>query len=155
MFSHLGKGLIESCVAKGIRGYIGKRKVIKHFDLKIENVSFPYMMKLEPYYSIDQRYLSTRGSKNHMGQTGGDFDLRECIVQDAFVTIRNPEFRPFTITIFNGHCTPLRKQWLLYDLLTAKSITGIFDDSLFSIRGPQYELTHNEIPSRSVRADDT
>jgi mitochondrial distribution and morphology protein 31 len=87
-------------------------------------------------------------TKKHIHQSG-DFDIKECIVQDMFVTVWNPNFRPFTVTIFNGHCTPLRKQWLLYDLLAANSITGIFDDSLFSIHTSDHGSSSEEI-CRSV-----
>ena len=95
---------------------------------------------------LDRRHISYDPAippKKHIHQSG-DFDIEECNVQDVLVTVLNPNFRPFTVTIFNGHCTPLRKQWLLYDLLTANSITGIFDDSLFSVHTSNYGVSSEE-----------
>lgn len=49
----------------------------------------------------------------------------------------NPNIRPLSISIYNLDCDKFRKQWLLYDLLNATSIVGIFDGCLFKYGLPQ------------------
>jgi distribution and morphology protein 31 len=67
----------------------------------------------------------------------GDFVVTGFEVEDLLVTVQNPQFRPYTISIFHAILPRLRKQWLLHDCLTADSAVGMFDDCLFSIHQPQ------------------
>lgn len=67
----------------------------------------------------------------------GDFELSNFIVNDLLVTMRNPSFRPFNLSVTQMRAPVLRQQWLLYDCLCADSIMGSFDDCLFSVHKPQ------------------
>jgi distribution and morphology protein 31 len=67
----------------------------------------------------------------------GDFELSSFIVEDLLVTIQNPNFRPYTLSIINANLPLFRRQWLLYDWVCANSIVGAVDDCLFSVHKPQ------------------
>jgi mitochondrial distribution and morphology protein 31 len=68
----------------------------------------------------------------------GDFELQSLQLEDALVTVYQPgDFRPYTASIFLADFRLLRKQWLFYDILSAKSIVGQFDNCLFSLHEPQ------------------
>jgi mitochondrial distribution and morphology protein 31 len=65
------------------------------------------------------------------------FELESLQLEDVLVTVYQPHFRPYTVSIFQADFRLLRKQWLFYDLLSAKSIVGQFDNCLFSLHEPQ------------------
>jgi len=65
------------------------------------------------------------------------FELESLQLEDVLVTVYQPQFRPYTASIFHADFRLLRKQWLFYDLLSAKSIVGQFDNCLFSLHEPQ------------------
>ena len=68
----------------------------------------------------------------------GDFEIDHFKVEDLLVTLHQPkDFRPFLISIYNADLPRLRKQWLFYDMLSANSMTGEFDRSLFTIHPRQ------------------
>lgn len=85
----------------------------------------------EPY-PIDLDPASTR----HIAQPG-DFQLESLKLEDVLVTIYQPNFRPFTASIFTADLSHFRKQWIFYDLLSADSMVGQFDNCLFSVHRPQ------------------
>jgi mitochondrial distribution and morphology protein 31 len=65
------------------------------------------------------------------------FEMETLQLEDVLVTVYQPQFRPYTVSIFQADFRLLRKQWLFYDLLSAKSIVGQFDNCLFSLHEPQ------------------
>lgn len=68
----------------------------------------------------------------------GDFELDSFQIEDLLITFCHPHgFRPFQISIFNAHLPLLRKRWLLYDVIGANSIVGMFDNCLFSVHASQ------------------
>lgn len=68
----------------------------------------------------------------------GDFEIESFKVEDMLLTLHQPNgFRPFTVSIFNADLPRFRKQWIMYDLLCANSITGEYDGSLFTIHPRQ------------------
>ncbi|ETI26709.1 hypothetical protein G647_10369 [Cladophialophora carrionii CBS 160.54] len=68
----------------------------------------------------------------------GDFEIESFKIEDLLLTVLQPEgFRPFPISIYTADLPRLRKQWLFYDFLSANSITGEFDKSLFTIHPRQ------------------
>jgi mitochondrial distribution and morphology protein 31 len=68
----------------------------------------------------------------------GDFEIESFKIEDLLVTVLQPEgFRPFPVSIYTADLPRLRKQWLFYDFLSANSITGEFDKSLFTIHPRQ------------------
>jgi distribution and morphology protein 31 len=68
----------------------------------------------------------------------GDFEIDQFKVEDLLVTVHQPNgFRPFPVSIYNADLPRLRKQWLFYDMLSANSMTGEFDRSLFTIHPRQ------------------
>lgn len=68
----------------------------------------------------------------------GDFEIESFKIEDFLVTVLQPQdFRPFPISIYHADLPRLRKQWLFYDFLSANSMTGEFDRSLFTIHPRQ------------------
>ena len=111
-----GRGLLRSADIKGIRGVIDRTSV------------------LQPEEPIDPRIYK------HEHNTG-DFELDSFKMEDVLVTVYQPEnFRPFTVSVYSCDLPQLRKQWLFYDFMSANSVTGSFDNSLFTIHPHQ---SHN------------
>ena len=107
--SMTGRGLITECTLKGVRGVMDRRHVTWSPDWK------PTRRAAQP----------------------GDFEMDHFVIEDLLITVLNPKFRPYTISIFNADLPRLRKQWLLYDAMCADSINGMFDNCLFSVHKPQ------------------
>jgi distribution and morphology protein 31 len=107
-----GKGILTECQLKGVRGTIDRRHIIWPED-----------------------WVPVRRKPQQ-----GDFNLDNFVVDDLLLTILNPGFRPYTISVFNGKVPKLRKQWLMYDLICADSIVGMFDQCLFSVHRPHQSI---------------
>ncbi|KNE54899.1 hypothetical protein AMAG_00844 [Allomyces macrogynus ATCC 38327] len=106
-----GKGLVKDMVVKGVRGIIDRRDVFWDDD------------------------AATPPRRIHQP---GDFDMERVVVEDLFLTVYNPNFRPYSVSVFNADLPRLRKQWLLYDIICASSLVGLFDNCLFSLHTPQH-----------------
>ena len=64
----------------------------------------------------------------------GDLEIAKFIMNDVLVTLYQPNgFRPFQVSVFNCELPQLRKHWLFFDLLNANSISGTYDNSMFTI----------------------
>lgn len=109
-----GKGWIKSCFVKGIRG------------------------------TIDRSYLIPSTEKYKHAPQSGEFHFEEFIVKDALFTVLHRDFRPYGVSILSAEFGLLRKRWLLLDLLSAKSIVGVYDGCLFSVHTPQIDFQPNE-----------
>lgn len=105
----VGKGVISAAKYKGVRGTCDRA-----------HLTWP------------EDYVPTRRIPQF-----GDFELSSFIVEDMLITVKNANFRPFTISIFQAILPLFRKQWMLYDTLTADSIVGTYDECLFSVHKPQ------------------
>ena len=103
-----GQGVIKECSVSGVRGNIDRTHLI--FDNWVPQRRFP----------------------KH-----GDFDIEKFVVRDLMVQVNQPNFRPFSISIFNAELPQLRKQWILYDFLKADSVVGMVEGCLFSVYKPQ------------------
>ena len=59
-------------------------------------------------------------------------------IEDLYITILQecPD-RPLPLSVNLLKCSRLRKQWLLFDLLSADAIVGSFDSCLFNVSTPQ------------------
>lgn len=66
-----------------------------------------------------------------------DFDMESFQIEDLLVTVQNPHFRPYTLSIFRAELPRFRKQWFLYDIMMAESAVGMLDNCLFSLHKPQ------------------
>lgn len=104
-----GTGLVKSAKFKGVRGIVDREHV-----------------------TWTEEWVPVR----RIPQTG-DFDISGFEVEDLLVTVKNPRFRQYTVSIFHAELPRLRRQRLLYDCLTANSAVGMFDDCLFSLHKPQ------------------
>lgn len=116
-------------------------------------MSLPELHFVEEVRSIELNFRlpEDRSHMQHKAPTGdedhrrfrhqahpGDFHLENFAVEDFLVTVYQPDnFRPYIFSIFSAHIPNLRKQWLLFDLLSAESITGQIDNCLFSLHRPQ------------------
>lgn len=104
-----GRGLLQSARFKGVRG-----------DVLREHITWPddwEPKRREPLF--------------------GDFDMDSVVFEDLLLTIHNPNFRPFTVSVFQASLPRLRKQWMLYDMMCADAIVGMMDNCLFSVHKPQ------------------
>ena len=68
----------------------------------------------------------------------GDFELDSFKLEDLLVTVYQPDdFRPFTVSIYSCGLPKLRKQWFFYDFLCANTMSGTYDNSLFTLHPRQ------------------
>ncbi|KAL1917640.1 uncharacterized protein VTP21DRAFT_4033 [Calcarisporiella thermophila] len=105
-----GKGLVQDISVKGVRGFVDRSHI------RIDPTDYP-----------DPATLRRKA-------TPEDFELTSVRVEDVYITMHQPGgMRPYPISIFSAELDCLNKQWLFYDILSAKSISGIFDGCLFSL----------------------
>ncbi|KAI9755136.1 MAG: Proteasome subunit beta type-7 [Chaenotheca gracillima] len=108
-----GKGLLRDVEIKGIRGVLDR-----------SSVHYP------------DEYIDPRTYKHE--HNTGDFELESFKMEDLLVTVQQPRgFRPYSVSIFSCELPQLRKQFLFYDFLSANTMSGSFDDSLFTIHPRQ------------------
>ncbi|KAJ9659206.1 Mitochondrial distribution and morphology protein 31, mitochondrial precursor [Coniosporium apollinis] len=111
-----GKGLLRDVEVKGIRGVVDRTSV-----------------------HAPEVYIDPRTYKHE--HYPGDFEIDSFKMEDLLVTVYQPlNFRPFSVSIFACDLPQLRKQYLFYDFLSANTMSGSFDNSLFTIHPRQ---THN------------
>ena len=119
-----GRGLLRSADIKGIRGVVDRTSV--H----------------QPAEPVDPRSYKRQHDT-------GDFELDSFKMEDVLVTVYQPgNFRPFTVSIYSCDLPQLRKQWLFYDFMSANTMTGSFDNSLFTIH-PRQTHSHTGMPLTS------
>ena len=107
------KGLLQNVEIKHVRGEVDRTHVFTTGDY-VDPKSFRHEHEL------------------------GDFEIESFKVEDLLVSVHQPRgFRPFSVSIYNGDLPRLRKQWLFYDLLSANSMNGEYDRSLFTIHPRQ------------------
>lgn len=107
------KGLLQDVEVKGVRGVIDRTDV--HWTGEV----------------IDPK------SYRHE-HAPGDFEIDSFKLKDLLVTVHQPGgFRPFPVSIYEADLPRLRKQWLFYDFLSANSMSGEVDHSLFTIHPRQ------------------
>lgn len=107
------KGLLRDVEIKGVRGVIDRTSV---------------------HYAGD--YVDPRTYRHE--HNPGDFEINSFKLEDLLVTVHQPrDFRPFSISIFSCDLPQLRRQWLFYDFLSANTMSGSFDESLFTIHPRQ------------------
>lgn len=108
-----GKGLLKDVETKGVRGVVDRTHVV-----------WP------------DEYVDPRAYKHE--HVMGDFEIDNFKMEDLLLTIHQPNnFRPYTMSVFTCELPQLRKQWLFYDFLSAKQMSGSFDGSLFNIHPHQ------------------
>lgn len=119
-----GKGLIESCLMAGVRGTVDMRKCWNVYDLHGNLIQWKDYTP--PPVRDRPRSEWFRGSMH----------LDRCVVEDVEVWLLQPQpERPLKVIVHHLNSKRLRRQWLLYDLLTS-SIDGSLDHRLFSFRPP-------------------
>ncbi|KAL9014294.1 MAG: hypothetical protein Q9173_001053 [Seirophora scorigena] len=107
------KGLLRDVEIKGVRGVIDRTSV--H----------------HPNEHVDPRTYKHEHNP-------GDFEIDSFKLEDLLVTVHQPgNFRPFSISVFSCDLPRLRRQWLFYDFLSAHTVSGSFDESLFTIHPRQ------------------
>ncbi|KAL1584782.1 hypothetical protein WHR41_06579 [Cladosporium halotolerans] len=108
-----GKGLLHDVEVKGVRGVVD-RTFVHWSDVPVDPKSYRHQHNI------------------------GDFEIDSFKMSDVLLTLYQPNnFRPFTISIFSCELPRLRKQWLFYDFLSANTMSGSFDNSLFTIHPVQ------------------
>lgn len=117
-----GKGLLRDVQVKGVRGVIDRTSV----------------------HSPGGGWGDPKSWRHE--HAPGDFEIDEFKMDDVLLTIYQPNgFRPFTVSVFNCELPRLRKQFLFYDFLSAKTMSGSFDNSLFTIH-PRQVHNHTGVP---------
>jgi distribution and morphology protein 31 len=106
-----GKGILKDVEVKGLRGVVDRRHV--KWDPEVDP---------KTYKNIYKR---------------GDFELEHFKLEDALVTLHQPDIEPFEVSVFSCDLPQLRKHWLLYDILSANNVSGSYDNSLFTIHPRQ------------------
>ena len=107
------KGLLRDVAIKGVRGVVDRTSLQSNGD-----------------------YVDPRVYKHE--HNPGDFEIDSFRLEDVLVTVHQPHnFRPFSISIFSCDLPRLRRQWLFYDFLAAHTMSGSFDESLFTIHPRQ------------------
>ena len=107
------KGLLRDVEVKGVRGVIDRTSV--HYD---------------------GDYIDPKTYRHE--HKPGDFEIDSFKMEDLLVTVHQAKgFRPFSVSIFNCDLPKLRRQWLFYDFLSANTMSGSFDESLFTIHPRQ------------------
>ncbi|OQO07567.1 hypothetical protein B0A48_07264 [Cryoendolithus antarcticus] len=108
-----GKGLLRDVEVHGVRGVIDRTSV----------------------HSTGE-YIDPKTYRHE--HNIGDFEIDGFKMSDVLLTMYQPNrFRPFTVSVFACELPRLRKQWLFYDFLSANTMSGSFDDSLFTIHPVQ------------------
>ncbi|GMM54663.1 Mdm31 protein [Maudiozyma humilis] len=103
-----GRGLIEEVTINGLRGVVDRTHLYWKPNDDPRNYRNVYQV--------------------------GDFEISNFVMNDVLVTLYQPDgFRPFQISVFNCELPQLRKHWLFFDLLNAHSISGTYDNSMFTI----------------------
>lgn len=103
-----GKGFIDEVIINGLRGIVDRTHVVWKANDDPRN-----------YKNIAQP---------------GDFEISNFKMNDVLFTLYQPQgFRPFQVSIFNCELPQLRKHWLFYDILNANSMSGTYDNSMFTI----------------------
>lgn len=103
-----GKGILDEVSINGLRGVVDRTHVVWKPNDDPRN-----------YKNVHQP---------------GDFEISNFSMSDVLFTLYQPNgFRPFQVSIFNCDLPQLRKHWLFYDILNANSISGTYDNSMFTI----------------------
>lgn len=103
-----GKGILDEVSINGLRGVVDRTHVVWKPNDDPRN-----------YKNIHQP---------------GDFEITNFAMNDVLFTLYQPNgFRPFQVSIFNCDLPQLRKHWLFYDILNANSISGTYDNAMFTI----------------------
>jgi distribution and morphology protein 31 len=127
-----GKGLLKDVEIKGIRGVVDRTHVFW------------------PDEYVDPRIYKHK-------HVIGDFEIEHFKMEDLLLTIHQPKnFRPYSVSVFTCELPQLRKQWLFYDFLSAKQMSGSFDGSLFNIHphqshSPNHTIEESEIWKKHSR----
>lgn len=102
-----GKGILDEVSINGLRGVVDRTHVVWKPNDDPRN-----------YKNVYQP---------------GDFEISNFSMNDVLFTLYQPNgFRPFQVSIFNCNLPQLRKHWLFYDILNADSMSGTYDNSMFT-----------------------
>ncbi|KAG0668642.1 Mitochondrial distribution and morphology protein 31, mitochondrial precursor [Maudiozyma exigua] len=119
-----GKGFIDELSINGLRGVVDRTHLVWKANDDPRNYKNVYHV--------------------------GDLEIAKFVMNDALVTLYQPNgFRPFQVSIFNCELPQLRKHWLFYDILNANSISGTYDNSMFTIHR-RLRFNENDTKSRIV-----
>jgi len=113
------KNFIKRCLVKGVRGDIDRRN-IRHDPDAI-------------YDALEER----KKNRNR------EFAIKKLSIEDMSVNMLIKDFRPYKIAIFNADLSKFRNRYIIHDILSANSIVGMMDSSLFSIYRP-YHNAHRK-----------
>ena len=123
-----GKGLLENVDVRGVRGVIGICVCFPPTDIDRTHVKF----------NPNDDPIAYRHK-----HVPGDFELESFRLENLLVTVLQPDnFRPFTVSIYSCDLPKLRKQWFFYDFLCANTVSGTYDNSLFTIHPRQTPSTN-------------
>lgn len=103
-----GKGILDEVSLHGLRGVVDRTHVV-------------WSPNDDP-----RNYRNTHRP--------GNFEISKFTMSDVLFTLYQPAgFRPILVSIFNCQLPQLRQHWLFYDFLNANSVSGTYDNSMFTI----------------------
>lgn len=126
-----GRGLVHSIEIKGLRGVVDRR----------------FLRWDDDWDAVAARNQPKRG----------DFDFSFFRMEDVLVTVLQPGgAKPFELGIHVCDLPRLRQQWLLYDFLNSNNMSGVFDNSLFTLHRRQIQSADDgkSIRVQRLRIDD-
>lgn len=106
-----GFGIIKACLVKGIRG------------------------SFHSHSSETAVFDAKKTETDDQGNAG--FYIEDFQIKDALISMHYPNFRQFNVSIISAELPRLRQNWVLLDVLSASSISGYYDDCLFTLHLPQ------------------
>ena len=102
-----GAGILKELSIKGVKGKIDSSNVEWDYSVPSKKMTWTY----------------------------GDFDFEKLHIEDFHVDFHVPYLKdPLQLSIFNMESDRFRKQWFLFDILSANCIRGSFQNCLFNFQ---------------------
>lgn len=119
-----GKGILKTVELHGVRGVVDRR-----------------FLRDDPTYDA---------TKHRSKPKRGDFEFTAFKMDDVLLDVQfTTHMAP--LSVYSCDLPQLRKQWLFYDFLNASSITGSYDNSLFTLHPRQQSAVIENSVYRSIQ----
>jgi distribution and morphology protein 31 len=83
-----------------------------------------------------------------------DFTLEGFQLEDATLSVKLPkQYKSYVLSVFQASVPNMRSKWMLYDLLSAGTVVGLFDGCLFSVHRAQRDEADMFVAAVDVDSD--
>jgi distribution and morphology protein 31 len=121
-----GSGILKELSVKGVNGVIDSSMVEWDYSKEYPKMTWQY----------------------------GDFDMERVQVEELHVDFLVPYYHsPLTLAIFNMEADRLRRQWFLFDVLSASCIRGSFLNCLFNFQRVESPHPDKEYTTSTLKMD--